>query len=780
MGSIKGQPGTKPSSVPAPVTNEGLSDEAAQFMQDFQPPEMQTAAPQGPALSDEASQFLADQSMDAPELQGPSPDQFAEQPGFLQANLEQFQPQNFMDRLRYGMASNDKSVEMTLKQKYGAENVAMKDGDIYYRRDPKEKLRPIDPHTFELFHDLVTDNARVGVQEAAMAPAEVGGGMAAGPAGAIGGRVASVPMANSVADGVASSLGVVDDPGRDKRSENNIGMTAEVLLPVAGNKIFGMISKRIPGTMAYKAAVEEGEKSIVGLTRQSSEVKAAAEALEKEGIDVGLMSHQVHNTSQSVEKVAAGVDRLPEFQAKEQAFAEGYGQALENTVNEIKRSANPTGHSVTSEGITDAVRAADKFEGQTIGMYKAKAMAKLGNKPVPLPQHIDAKVTDAMRELGMRPRSVELKSVTRPGSVEGMANRSVQVPNQVRRTVWELPKGESLDKVAGRLGLTDMGQTRSVMNVLKEYSDVMSRGRGVRLNELDSLLSRMGPLSGKLPGEAGAVLGSIQGDLRTFRRQVIESGLEDAGDKKLFNAAMDKFGAQRAVVDDLRSVIDKNVSTKALVNNFFKAGAAPERINALKTILGTDSPQWGSLKEEFLNQMMLKHAGKGSTRFNSGAMLADIKKNYGEDFVREVLDNGSGPNFGTLKNLLTVGERIEATQRGLKMDDKNQKLVKSAAEGFFSMITNSPYRMLHGVQGILGLQTGEQKMLMEIFNRDGYEKYLSAYKGKNKGELANKIEIMLNDYNAARAANTRTTQVIEAGKDVLKRGTRGVIRNSAQ
>ena len=210
---------------------------------------------------------------------------------------------------------------------------------------------------------------------------------------------------------------------------------------------------------------------------------------------------------------------------------------------------------------------------------------------------------------------------------------------------------------------------------------------------------------------------------------MIEAGLPNDLDKKLFNDAMDEFGLKRSVMDDLAGVLDREVSTKALVNHFFKGGAAPERISALKTVLGTDSPQWGALKEEFVNQMLLKHAStKSATGFNSSAMLADIKKNYGENFVREVLDQGTGPNYETLKNLLTVGERIEATQRGLRVGQESEKLKQGLMEGTFGVLANASFRVLNGMRKVIGATGDKESALMEILNRDGYQKYLSNYK----------------------------------------------------
>lgn len=792
MAGIPGQPSAKPQNLAAPSPSQDTANTADAFLSDFSPPDMSNAQAGG-AEENTAVSFLSEfgGGNDVTSQPGqPSKDQFAPEPGFVEANIDQFKPENFITRLQAGLAADDTEKTNFLKKKYGDENVAMKDGKIYYRRNAEDKLKPLDPATFEVISDILPDFAREIVTEAAMLPGEIAGGLAGSAApgvgtatGAIAGRVASVPMANSVAEGVARLAGVETNPERNQRMENTVGMLAETVLPVVGGKVAGVLAKRIPGTMAYKAAREAGEREVVALTKQSKEVIAAAKALEDAGVEAKLMAHQAHNTSQPIEKLAKKVEDMPEFQAKAQEFAQGYGDSLVRVVDDIKKSANPTGARASSEAITDAVKAADRLEGERIGMFKAKALANTKNAKTPLPEQTNKLAQAAMQELGFIPRTQRLNSVTRPGSLSGMAERGTTAINKIERTKWVPPTPQKMQEISGRLGLDD-SQLRIMVNGLNQYGEFMTRGGQARLSDVEMLINRMGPMTQKLRGtEGGRVLSRLTGELRQHRRGMIEAGLPNDLDKKLFNDAMDEFGLKRSVMDDLAGVLDREVSTKALVNHFFKGGAAPERISALKTVLGTDSPQWGALKEEFVNQMLLKHAStKSATGFNSSAMLADIKKNYGENFVREVLDQGTGPNYETLKNLLTVGERIEATQRGLRVGQESEKLKQGLMEGTFGVLANASFRVLNGMRKVIGATGDKESALMEILNRDGYQKYLSNYKAPTgvKKKIADKIEIMMTDYNTAREAGKKTTQVLDIGKDVLKRGTRADLREKLE
>lgn len=788
MASIKGQPSAKPTQVANPVPGADAMDEADAFLADFNPPKAAAPAQGG----DEADQFLASFGG---ETAPPGPDQFAPDSDPLSLtdtikdNVAQFNPQNFITRVQAGLAANDTEKANFLKKKYGDQNVAEKDGKIFYRRNPQEKLRPLDPATFEVISDILPDFAREIVVEGAMLPAELGGAALGAPEGGVGaipgaimGRVASVPMANAVADGVADLAGVRGDETRNRRAENMMGMAAEAVLPAIGGKVVKAIAKRIPGTMAYKEAIQAGEKEVVALSRQSQEVKAASEALEKEGLDVKLRLDQVQPDSPKVQSLAEKVKNEPEFINKQQEFAEGYGSLLENTVRDIATRSAPKGSKIPpgklATGITNAVESIEKAEGKAIGEFRAKAMANLKNKKTPIPAETNQIAIDAMNKLGFTRKAQDLKLITRPGSMEGMLNRGVEAPNQVRRTLYIPPKDTSK---AYEFGLTDEGQSRAFINALNDYGKVVSRGGEVRLTDLDGMVNKLGPLSAKLRGtKAGSVIGQLQGELRTMRRNVIGSGLDET-ERGLFNTAMDDFGMVRTNIEDLKTVLGRDMTAKTIVSQFFKGGANKERVSALKKIVGTDSPEWAGLKEEFVNQLLLKHAKDGPTGFNSKGMLKDIEQNYGTDFVREVLNDGkAGPNLDTVKNLLTVGKRIEETQKRVKADTATEEVKKNLSDIAFGWLAGVSFKMLNGAQKLVGMGGGKESALMEIFNREGFEKYLAGYKGKNKGEIAKKIEVMMQEYNAARSAQTKTNALLDVGKDVVKRGVRADMRESLE
>lgn len=772
---------TAHSAKPSKLVNPVPGAEAKQMVAQAEPESIPVGS--APWETEEAAAPIAE----------PTPDQFAPDSQWnnpadiVRDNINQFNPDNMIDRIRSGLAANDTEKMGYLEKKYGKGNVAMKDEKIYFRRSPEEKLRRLDPATFELMSDLIPDFMREIVMEGAMAPAELGGAAMfspAGPggaaAGAIGGRVASVPMANAVADAAAGAAGVPRDPSRNAMTENLIGMGAEAAFPVVAGKVIGAVAKRIPGTLAYKAAKEAGEKEVVALTRSSNEVLEAAADLEREGLNVPMMLHQLHPDDPKVVELTKGMESHAPFLNKQTEFAEGYGKQLENTLTEIARRGGqgPVAPGKIAGTLTDAVSTLDRAEGKAIGNFKAKAIAKTGNQKQPLPEELNQEITGLMRELGFTPRRRVREHIVRPGSLEGVGKRGLEDRKIVEQIDWIPPK--DLQPILGAKGLTKTGEVRSLVNALSELAK-KTQGDGARLTDLDRLVTLVGDLNPKLRGTAaGSTWGRLTAGLRQHRRQVIGEALGDPTEKALFNRTMDDFSALRTNTEQLSTVLRGDVTSRTLVNSFFKGKENLANIRAIKSLVGKDSAEWGSLKEEFIDQLMLKHSSDGPTGFKSEAFLNDLKKNYGDDFIREVLNDGkSGPNYDTVKNLLTMGKRIEATQKNVKLDTLDAKQEKALAEGFFGALLHSPYRMVKGAGQFLFNATGnKENAFLELVNRDGFEKYLTGFKadGRVKAEIARKIETLQTRYNAGRAAHKKTAEALDIGKDIVKRGTKATIR----
>lgn len=784
MAELKSANSARPGSLAKPVPGAGEQDEADAFLAGLEAPALAVDA----AAPDEADQFLSGLEQ---ESAPPSPEQFAAEPGFAQANMEQFNPQNFVTRLQAGLAANDTEKTAFLQKKYGKENVAMKDGKLYYRKDKSQKLRPLDPATFELISDIIPDFAREIVTEATMLPAEIAGGVLGTTitpglgtaAGVVGARAASVPFANAQADAMAEAAGVPQDPSRNLRQENLIGMGTEVVAPLVVGKAAKMVAKQIPGTLAYKAAREAGEKEVVALSDQSREVAEAAFNLEQEGIKVPLTLQQVQPDSPKIKQLAKKVEGSGEFINKQMEFAEGYGNALKNNLREIalRSSKGDVPPEKLAQTITNAVEDLDKLEGAKIGAFRTKAMAKIKNEKSQLPQQLSQDATELMKTLGFQTKLRKVELIRRAGSLASAEQQgSFGAKKVINRYDWVPPK--DLSGIVGRLGLDD-SQARMVINTMNEYGKLMTRGNEARLTDVERMISRMGPINRRLQGTGlGAKWGQMTAALRQHRREIIGKGLDDGTDAgrmdvELFNKSMDDFGVIRNNLDQLSSALNGEVTARTLVKSFFKGKENLANVRALKKLTGNDSAQWGALKAEFVDQLIVDFGGKSTpTRFESEKFLNAIKTQYGEPFLREVLDDGKvGPNFDTIKNLLTVGRRIEAEQVGLKPDTAAESVKQGIFNTMAGLVANYGSRTLSGVSTILGVNSGQKKAVFEMLNRDGFEKYLAGYKGKDKAKVAAAIQKLTSQYNAARAGSKVLQTVEQAGR----RGAKATLREEA-
>jgi hypothetical protein len=742
MAAIGGQPGTKPSALNKPVPGAEAAMTADDLLSSFDAPEMpsQAGASEVPKTADDLLNSMgAAEPVAPPEGMAPPQDEFAPEPGFLQGNMQQFQ--DFTTRLQAGLAANDTEKLGFLQKKFGAENAKVKNDKLYFRKPGEKIFRALDPDTFEIISDILPDFAREIITETAMLPGEAAGtaigtlgGAAAGTAvapgpgtvvgagtglvsGAIAGRVASVPLANYVADKVAEFAGVPQDETRSKLTENAIGMTAEAVLPFVGAKI----AKYIPGTgaaqRAYKVAKEKGEREIIALSKQSDEVLKATQSLAEQGrgaqingaaiglpdANVNLMGHHLNPDNPILTQYAAQAASDPRFINAQTQLAEDWGASLTNTLTEIGRRGNkgPYSPEHLASSVTNAVADLQRAEGQAIGKFKAKALANLKNAPQPLSPGAMQKTNELMQELGFK--------------VQAKGDAISIIP----------PKNPN--DLIGKLGLTSIGEVRAVINNVEAIAKGMQKGLPV--TEIDRLRNSVGAASDSLfRTPAGAKLGALSGDLRQMYRDTIAKGLPEDFDKAAFNSAMDEFSALKTNVGVLKNALNEDASAKAIVRNVFTGKENLEKVRAIKRI----SPEsYAGLKEEFVNQMLLDYGSRANkTGFKSTQFLDAINKKYGDEFLREVMDDGKGPGLKTVKELLTVTERLDDTFRKADIDKMSEKQKTGLMNATIGLMLKSPVKAVSGIGSILTGSKGTENALTQIMTRDGIEKYIANYPGK--------------------------------------------------
>lgn len=698
-----------------------------------------------------------------------------------------------------GLAANDEEKANYLRSKYGDGNVRVDKGAISFRHGTDDKWKKLDNDSFHAIGNFVLDQARNLLTEGVMLPAEVAGGGAGfvagletGPGafataamGARAARVAAVPAANAVADKVAAAAGIPQDPNRSKLTENAVGMGAEALLPVIGGKV----AKYIPGTEAYAAAKKAGQKEVVALSAQSREVAEAAQRLASEGHlipingdDIGvpganvvLMGHQLNPQNPDLNALADQAKQLGKFINAQTSQAEGWSSALENNLQEIARRGGkgPVAPERLASVVTNAVGDIEKAEGEAIGKFRAKAQAKLGNQKLPIPDALGQQAAEIMRELGFSVTTVEEKIRRRASFQSGPAKDSVTT------AIKYLPP-DDLKKYVGKFGLTTTGEVRSFVNALDDFAN--SSSKGLTLAETERLTRAMGNLNktaGRTGGEISARWGSLTGELRQFRRSVVEAGLSDDTEKKAFNSAMDDFGAIRGNIDTLRNVLKDDASAKAIVGNVFTGKENLPKIRALKSLVGESNPEvWSALKEEWINQQLIKNSTSSTTtpfRYDAKKFISSLDKQYGPEFMREVLDDGVGPGSQTIRNLLKVGQRLQETYKLPKADDMSEKMKQGAMNTVIGILGDIKFKAVNGVMSLVGTAKDKEHPLFELMTRDGIDKYVTAYPGRltpeKKRTITQNLTDMLGQYRVMRrlkqgyGAASKTQQRMPFGRD---------------
>lgn len=756
MAAIKNQPAPKPGSLSTPVPGAQQKSSIDNFLANYSAPEVEVTptpapAPQGSSLD----RFLSEQGVEESVPEIPA-EQFAEEPGFAEANIDQFG--QFTTRLQAGLAANDTEKLEFLKQKYGPNNAVLKDDKLFWRKNTAEKFKPLDPATFELLNDVLPDWSREIVQELTMLPAEIGGAAAGGIPGAIGARVISVPAANAIADKVAEAAGVPRDESRSRLAENLVGMGAEGIIPVVGRAVVKPILKHLPGTRSYQKAVQEGERELVALSKQSAEVAKSVAALNEvgraakingelvgiPGAEVNLMGHQMNPDSPILQRFAQQAANDPRFVNAQQQLAEDWGSSLENTLKEIGRrgvkSDTPYKPEFLAQSVKNAVDEAVQAEGKEIGKYKLRAMSKIGNKPQSLPPQIAQKAQELMTAFKFQ--------TTPDGKI--------------------LPP-KNIQYLAGTMGLTT-AEARKVVNNLQQLAPGLKKG--LSLDHIDALRNNIGGTSASLRGEASAKLGSLAGDLRQMYRETISSGLDDPFDKAAFNSAMDEYSTLRTNVGVLKNALDEDASRKAIVRSFFTGKDNLDKVKRIKAI----SPEsFSNLKEEFVDQLLNEYSSRETaTGIKSSQFLDAVNKKYGSEFLQEVFDGADGPGLKEVKDLLTVTERIDKTFRSAKPDQMSEQQKKGMMDLMVGVAANVKFKALNGMSALIKGRMPKDHPLFEIMTREGFDKYVRDYPGKiDRRSTLRKLNDMLADVKLYR-------QVEAAGAETVKRGTKQYLRQKTQ
>lgn len=768
--SIQSPYGNRPSSLPNPVPAAGEQQDIESLFANTPPPQM-PAQPQTPPAADtgapapdqnaidalfggpaSASASAPEAPTDAPQPNAPQPgDQFAsENSGFgpagdmIMAQVNQFR--DLTTRFQAGLAANDNEVMGLLKKKFGDENVRWKDDKAWYRQPGEKQFRPLDPKAFEIFSDLIPDMSRGFVQEAVALPAELGGGAIGGPVGATVGRVASVPAQIAASDYIAEKAGVPQDPSRSKVMEMGVQAALEASMPIVGK----VIGRMVPGTTAYNAAKEAGEKELTALSKQSQVVAQSVNELAQmdkavtidgqlvgvPGAQVNLGAHQLNPESPKIQALQKKATEYAPFNNAMRQHAEDWGNLFEKTMTEV--ASRGTDKRVVKPGelantVVDAVANVRKIEGDNIAKYKMQAMKKLGDRSLPLIDEVKQPLGDMMQVMNFNPQGGPVKQ-------------------------------EELQQLVGKYGITSIGEARAIVNNVRDVMGSMQKDGGMKLQDMDRLRNSIGDLSDRMRGTpAGRQLAILASGLRENYKRAVAAGIDNEFEKVGFMSAMDDYSQIMNNIDTLRNALNEDSSATAIVNKFFTGKDNIEKVRAIKAL----SPEsFDQLKAEWVNQQLMKFRSRENpTGFNATAMLDKIQKQYGPEFMNEVFPK---EDQRTIVNFLNVMERIDKTFQGPMLDQASDKTKQGAINTLIGIVGNIKFKTINGITALFSNQSGPEKAAIQLLSRDGIDKYVAAYPGKdvNKKEIAEKLKQLVATYRINRIIDS--PMIGEAGRIIGK------------
>lgn len=643
----------------------------------------------------------------------------------------QGQDADLLTRFRASFAGNDQEKLSFLQQQFGPQNARMGgDGELEYSKDGK-KFQKFDSKLFGNFLDMFVPSGREALKEVALLGPEVAGGFMGGalaaptvvgaPAGAVGGaaasRVAFTPAVNRLADSVAEFMGIPQDPTRDKERENLMEQSIEAMLPgvaVIGKNLVRGVAKKIPGTALNKEVKQAARAAdVYEIDSQGKEVLSALDQLKEAGLSAELLNSQINTRSKPLQDAVSLVKDTKEIQSAVVRIAQGAKENIEQTFralsdNKIAARASDGRIGELVSGGAQALRAA---EGAEIGRFKAKAMANTKNAKLPVPPEVMNTVRNLTMNLGFTPDG--------------------KPPKDMKALV-------------GKFGLTSTGEVRSFVNALGELTNV-GRDGTLRYSDLDTAIKTVGNLVEKAKGtksELSGVWPKLASDLRTFKNQAIENGLQDESEKLAFRATNARYGSLLENVANIEKLVTDDMGSHVVVDQLLGKGKeALGNAKALKEIL--PAPTWEKLKGDWAEKQLLDFRNTKTGDYNAAGLSDYFNKTLGPEFM-DLMFDGNKKKFNDLKAALVIGQRVADTPLSVSGKARQDEL-EAASKGAVQSIMGSAFlagnAMLNTV--FKSRKKGkESEAITALLGDEGFRRYISGLPPSKRGIVTQKVDEM--------------------------------------
>jgi len=545
--------------------------------------------------------------------------EFGEAPGFFEEaardpiSAARNHWNNLWARFRESFGRNEKEVIAGVTGVFGRDNVKIKDGDFFVRRNKGENFTRLDPKGFELFADIFADGGGIiveGITAALVEMLQLQAGAGVAEAGILTGNVpqaiagagliATAPATGAIAgvgirQGAAELLGIAD-PEFDLRAEAQWSMGINYAFYGAGpivKSIYRTSGKFAKSGLKKLLDLRGGRriKKLVFLQRELRDYVRTIGFDDSKRIDVGFEGN-IRNTAIEVHGV---IDAL--------------GDQFENGVKAVR------GKAIELSG-------KQKWRVDS-GLQKLREI--LENQRVTFDSEGRALFPEELAEIQFRGDVGE-------SIVEGAQSLLTEAGDEVIREAAEAQTLAAFGSPSGRAQLKSMVKT---YNTLRSASSVDG---GVELPVLLNQISEWQALSqfgkdqfgNRLSGEQIAAYRQLQnamgGDRHAALSQLFKgSGLEE---EKIYAHIFDLYSSAIDDIAKFRLSFRKSKDVIDYANNLIKPNNF-EGIVQLKNILGENSDEWLNLRNEWILQMFNKHSkhnAKTKGFFDATNFLEDLSK----------------------------------------------------------------------------------------------------------------------------------------------------------
>lgn len=537
-------------------------------------------------------------------------------------------------RFKAGLTRDDQSALGVWKQKYGEENVKTKNGNIYFRKDAKEKFRRVDPDTFELIGDTLLDLSGPILEGMVSVGSEVAGIAAlAAPTIASGG--AALPATLPAAAGVAAASG------------------------------------------ALGSATRTGVMGLLGVQDDTNAWNDAAWSAGLNMTGMGLMKGAAFGGKKVIQKFSdimgtGQMTRINQLAGIRQAFDEFVGNVLPEGVS---KGLKETGEAIGRKG--GSLDKAQEVLEAPVSMVYDKAtelMNEKGIKTVPV-DNLLSKLKETLDEYGIKFGKNGFASLP-TGKVSSTVSRDElsQVAELYGKDgIAELERGgvEALNKSQAEKAATTMAfgaenGDQTLKEMAEHYNSLLGAQRinkGVPMDTLRDFIEgyrnkldlyKNIPKTGKEESAYLALKSAGMSDRNTMLNSLFEgSGLPE---EKIWKQSFQTYASKIDDVLGFKTLFNKKESAE----QFAKALVQPnnsERILKLKDVLGDGSKEWNAFRGEWLSDFIGKHIDTNSGVLLTGELNKTVK-NLGKETVDALL---SKEEQVSMRKLIAKGNKIAFT-----------------------------------------------------------------------------------------------------------------------